>query len=147
VRPIFREVSRIPIKGIVVSVGELLDSNLLEAAITIFLSKSHIYRSATLTVTCLLLALGLAACGSSAKRSAGTQSSQTRLLDTQKVALAIELSVLHQRDLHAQVFCPSRVPQLRGQSFTCLAYAPKVMPAAFTVTQVNQAGDVQYSSE
>ena len=114
---------------------------------TISPSKSQIHRSAALVLTCLLLALGLAACGSSTNRSADTQTTQTRLLDTQKVALAIEQSVLHQRNLHAQVFCPSRVPQLRGQTFTCLAYAPKVMPAAFTITQINQAGDVQYSSK
>jgi hypothetical protein len=94
-----------------------------------------------------MLTVGLCACGSSADHTVGaTADRRSPLLDTQRVASAIEQSVLHQRELHARVFCPSLVPQAQGQTFTCLAYAPGVSPAAFTVIQLDGAGHVRYSS-
>ncbi len=115
----------------------------------IFLKRLHISGAQVLAWSLCLLALGLSACGSSGQVSSSDASAnrQGPLLNTKRVELAIEQSVLVQRDLHAQAFCPSQVQQMRGQTFICLAYAPKVRPAAFTVRQIDDAGRVQYSSK
>jgi hypothetical protein len=88
----------------------------------------------------VVLVCGLSACGST--RPAGT--SAQRYLDTSRVALAIERSTLSQRGLHAYAYCPSEVPQIKGQSFTCIAYAARVAPATFTVVQLDARGHVRY---
>jgi hypothetical protein len=101
-----------------------------------------------------VLALGLAtclvtSCGASTKSrsTALALSGSTKFLNTHRVELAIDQSVLEQRGLQAHAFCPSRVPQVTGQTFTCIAYAPKVNPATFNVVQIDSSGHVRYSSK
>jgi hypothetical protein len=86
---------------------------------------------------------GLSACGSTGTDSPHAQ----RYLNTSRVALAIERSTLSQRGLHAQAYCPSEVPQMEGQRFTCIAYAAKVRPAIFTVVQLDAQGHVRYTAQ
>ena len=90
-----------------------------------------------------VLACGLSACGSGSSNGAQAQ----RYLNTSRVALAIEQSSLSQRGLHARAYCPSEVPQIKGQRFTCIAYAPQVAPAIFTVVQLDAQGHVRYTAQ
>jgi hypothetical protein len=89
------------------------------------------------------LACGLSACGSTSSGGAHAQ----RYLDTSRVALAIEQSALSQRGLHAHAYCPSEVPQMKDQRFTCIAYAARVAPAIFTVVQLDAQGHVRYAAQ
>jgi hypothetical protein len=90
-----------------------------------------------------VLACGLSACGSTHPASVRAQ----RYLDTSRVALAIEQSALSQRNLHTHAYCPSEVPQIKGQTFTCIAYAARVAPAIFTVVQLDTNGHVRYAAQ
>lgn len=101
-----------------------------------------------------IFVLGLASClvsscGDSTRSRSTTValSGSTKFLNTGRVEEAIDESVLDQRGLQAHAFCPSRVPQAVGQTFTCIAYAPKVHPAAFNVVQIDSSGHVRYSSK
>jgi hypothetical protein len=92
---------------------------------------------------CVLPVCGLWACGG--RRS--VHSSAAHYLNTARVALAIEQSILSQRGLHARVYCPAEVPQIKGQRFTCIASVSGVAPATFAVVQVDAQGHVQYASK
>ena len=89
-----------------------------------------------------MLACGLSACGSAGPTGVHAQ----RYLDTSRVALAIEQSTFSQRGLRAHAYCPSEVPQIKGQRFTCIAYAARVAPAIFTVVQLDAQGHVRYAA-
>jgi hypothetical protein len=106
------------------------------------------HKAFRLTGTTLAVGAAIAAlsgCGSSHRATSASNADQ-RFLNTQRVALAIDDSISAQRGLQAHTFCPAAVPQMKGQTFTCIAYAPDVDPAAFNVVQVDGAGRVQYSS-
>jgi hypothetical protein len=90
------------------------------------------------TLTC-----GASACGSAQPGDTDDQ----HYLNTSRVERAIEQSVLSQRDRHAHVYCPTEVPQVKGQRFTCLAYSASEVPTLFTAVQVDAQGDVQYSAK
>jgi hypothetical protein len=93
-------------------------------------------------LVCLLSVCGLWACGEQA-----APSNAGHYLNTTRIALAIKQSILSQRGLHARVYCPVEVPQIKGQRFTCIASVSRVAPATFTVIQVDAQGHVQYASK
>ena len=66
------------------------------------------------------------------------------VLDTAKVAGAIEAAVLSQRKLHAQVTCPARVLQKKGVYFTCIATAGGVSHP-FRVLETDGSGHVRFN--
>jgi hypothetical protein len=71
-----------------------------------------------------ILALGaIDLSGNSSTSSASTTTHpKVVILDTSKVARAIETSIRLQRDgLRSTVTCPRGVPQVAGRSFTCTA--------------------------
>jgi len=108
-------------------------------------------RGATLAAAALTGAALLSACGSSG--SSGTTSGGN--LDTARVALSIEQSILSERHIHAKVTCPVTVAQETGKIFTCTAVSTvttKGKPATtvttpFTVTVQNNKGYVTYRGE
>ena len=71
-------------------------------------------------------------------------------MDTSRVAISIEQSILTKRHLHATVSCPAVVPQEQGRTFVCTATtrstkAPfTVSKTPFTVTVQNNKGYVTY---
>jgi hypothetical protein len=71
------------------------------------------------------------------------------MLDTKKVAVAIEASILQEKRLHSTVDCPAAVAQKKGLTFTCVAVTVShhhPLHTIFTVQQVNNLGDVAYAS-
>src|SRR5271167_4548901 len=102
-------------------------------------------RGAILTVTALVCTALVSACGSS-------KSTPTNL-NTNRVALSIEQSILTKRHLTATVSCPAAVPQEQGKTFVCIATtrstkAPfTVTKTPFTVTEQNAKGYVTYVGE
>src|ERR1700680_4084045 len=101
-------------------------------------------RAATVAVTALACAALMSACGSSSTSSAKTN------LDTARVALSIEQTVLAKRHVHATVVCPSAVPQEAGRTFECVATTTATKPphavvkTPFVVTIQNSKGYVTY---
>jgi hypothetical protein len=102
----------------------------------------------------------LSACGGSSSSSSSTSTGgaaanashagqPTRLLDTKRVALAIEQSIQSQRQISSKVTCPRAVPQEKGRTFTCVAQTKahnQHVKTVFTVSQKNDAGRVNYAS-
>jgi hypothetical protein len=99
----------------------------------------------------------LSACGSSSSSST-TSSGAKGNLDTARIALSIEQSILAQRHIHAKVTCPAAVPQQTGKTFTCIATntttvtphggkpTKTTVTTPFTVTVQNNRGYVTYHS-
>lgn len=98
----------------------------------------------------VLAAEALAACGGSASPAASGKPAAHGTLNTPRVALAIENSILTERHIHATVVCPPNVPQEQGLTFTCVAttYTKGHHPVhtMFTVSQTDGAGHVYYQS-
>jgi hypothetical protein len=82
-----------------------------------------------------------------------------KTLDTARIALSIEDSILAQRHIHAKVTCPTAEPQETGHVFTCIATSTSTVtpkgggkPSAvtvttpFTVTVQSSRGYVTYHS-
>jgi hypothetical protein len=105
-------------------------------------------RRAMLAATgALSLGAGVGACGSS------SHGKRVVKLDTKRVAQAIVDSIKQEKNLKATVSCPPDVPQKKGSSFKCTATTytttnGKKTPVytAFTVNQINDRGNVYYSS-
>lgn len=109
-----------------------------------------------------LIAAGLAgvvlsACGGSSSSSSTTAASSaagaaalpSHLLNTKRVALAIEQSIFTERKLHSKVTCPPAVPQQKGRTFSCVAAThshKRSVKTVFTVFQKDGAGQVYYAS-
>jgi hypothetical protein len=101
--------------------------------------------------TVALTAVVLAGCGGSTQPSANGKPAINGKLNTPRVALAIEHSILSERHIKAKVSCPPNVPQEKGLSFTCVAttYTKKghhPIHTMFTVFQTDSAGHVYYQS-
>jgi anti-sigma factor RsiW len=100
-------------------------------------------------VLALACAALIGACGSS--KSATSQSKAK--LDTARVARSIEQSILAQRHLRSTVVCPTAVPQVKGETFECLATTRtitkpvKVGKTPFLVTIQNGNGYVTYAGK
>ncbi len=107
-------------------------------------------RGAIAAVVALACAALLSACGSS---NSSTTSTSTTNLNTNRVALSIEQSVLAERHLHVTVTCPATVPQEKGRTFVCIATGhstktPSVVTKTpFKVTVENSKGYVTYKGE
>jgi len=91
----------------------------------------------------------LSACGSSSSSSSTTKTN----LDTAKIAVSIEQSILKQRHIHATVSCPTPIPQEVGKTFTCVARSTSTVngksttvTTPFTVTVQSTKGYVTYHS-
>lgn len=89
-------------------------------------------------IPALVLAVGLlpAACGSSGS---------IPTLDTGKIERAIVRSSLVQRGQHAQVSCPSAMPQVEGLRFSCVAMVGSV-GTRFVVVQLDGFGRVRFEA-
>lgn len=81
----------------------------------------------------------VSACGSSSKKPPAA----VRHLNTARVAISIEQSILKQRHLHAKVSCPAVVLQEAGRNFDCVALMRKGVKTTFAVTQGSN-GNVTY---
>jgi Domain of unknown function (DUF4333) len=88
------------------------------------------------------VSLLLSACGSSGSAS---RSHAPKVLNTAKVARAIQQSSLSQRGEHAKVSCPTGVRQQKGLAFSCTALVGSVS-TRFVVTQLDGNGDVHYEA-
>jgi hypothetical protein len=105
-------------------------------------------RGAIVAIAGLSCAALLSACGSS-KSSTESTSAKTKV-DTAKVALSIEQTVLAKRRLHAKVVCPAEVPAVTGATFECIATSTATKPphavtkTPFVVTIQNPRGYVTY---
>jgi hypothetical protein len=85
-----------------------------------------------------------AGCGGGGKSTSSTPTpASTHILDTGKVAQAIQDSIKAERKLKAKVVCPSQVPQQKGFKFACLAVL-KHGSTTFTVDQTDDQGHVTY---
>jgi hypothetical protein len=104
-------------------------------------------RGIIVTITALACT-ALAACGSS-KSSTESTAAKTHV-DTARVALSIEQTVLAKRRIHAKVVCPAEVPAVPGQTFECIATSTATNPphavtkTPFVVTIQNTRGYVTY---
>jgi hypothetical protein len=66
-------------------------------------------------------------------------------LNTGKIERAIAQSSLAQRGEHAQVSCPSTVPQIEGLKFSCRAVVGSVS-TRFVVVEQDGSGHVHYEA-
>jgi len=104
-------------------------------------------RGAGLAASALACAALLGACGSSSSSSTTTAPTN---LDTARVQLSIQQSILSERHLQAKVVCPTTVPQETGKTFECIATTttkttpPKTVTTPFVVTIQNSKGYVTY---
>lgn len=101
----------------------------------------RIARAVLVTITALLAAALISACGSS--------KSTIKDLDTAHVALAIQESIFEQRHIHATVRCPPTVLQEPGKNFVCIATTRSkgvARTTSFAVTQHNN-GYVTYHGQ
>jgi hypothetical protein len=78
----------------------------------------------------------LAACGSS---------ESSTILNSGKIERAIAQSSLAQRGQHAQVSCPSAIPQMEGLKFSCTAVVGSVS-TRFVVVEQDGFGRVRYKA-
>jgi hypothetical protein len=101
--------------------------------------------------------LALSACGGSSSSSSSSTSpatsahtgGATHLLNTKRVALAIQQSIHSERRISSKVVCPRAVPQEKGRTFTCVAKTKshnQQVKTVFTVYQKNDSGKVNYAS-
>jgi hypothetical protein len=100
-------------------------------------------------MTALACAALVSACGSSKSSTESSNAAKTNV-DTARVAVSIEQTILAKRRLHAKVVCPTAVPAVPGATFECIATttATKAPHAAvktpFVVTIQNTRGYVTY---
>ena len=104
-------------------------------------------RGASVAITALVCAALASACGSSKNSSEGTTPKAN--VDTPKVALSIEGTILEKRHLKSTVTCPAPMPAVPGNTFECIATLtnPKthaVSKAPFVVTIQSARGYVTY---
>jgi hypothetical protein len=112
-------------------------------------------RSLAVTAAVVAGATLLGACGSSSPSSSSSATSSapskptpTAILNTKRVALAIENSVFRERNIHVKVTCPPVVPQEKGRNFACLARIPhNSSRTPVAVTQQNDKGYVTFKVE
>jgi hypothetical protein len=75
----------------------------------------------------------------------GVSPSRTQLLNTAKVAAAIQRSISSQRKVSTTVRCPSDIPMQRGLPFICTATSANGRHTEFDVTQT-AGGHVTYKA-
>jgi hypothetical protein len=114
------------------------------------LARGHGSRpGAIVAVAALACAALISACGSSSSES----STPSKPVDTAKVALSIEQTVLAKRHTHVKVVCPPTEVSEPGHTFECVATARSTKPpfvetkTPFVVTVQNHVGYVTYASK
>jgi hypothetical protein len=90
-----------------------------------------------------LLTLMLAGCGGTTVSLPTTPGGVSLILNTGRVARAIEASILSQRDLHSTVSCPHNEPVQKGLHFVCVA-TTSAGKTPFAVTEVDNRGSTTY---
>jgi hypothetical protein len=90
-----------------------------------------------------VLLVGLGACG--AALPPPQTSRQQNLTNIAQIQTAIQDTVAAKQHLRGTAYCPSKVPALAGESFSCVVAIAGHRPAIFTVTEVNSSGDVTYA--
>lgn len=90
----------------------------------------------------LALVCGLGACGAALPPPpSGTQN----LSNIAQIQTAIQDTLAAKQHLHGTAYCPTTVPALSGETFSCVVAIAGHRPAIFTVTEVNSSGDVTYA--
>jgi hypothetical protein len=106
-------------------------------------------RGGIAAVAALVCTALISACGSSTSSTSSTPAKTD--LNTKRVALSIEQSILSERHIHAKVSCPAVVPQQQGKSFVCIATTFKgktpTGTTPFAVTVQNNKGYVTYQAK
>jgi hypothetical protein len=99
-------------------------------------------------VAALAAAVLISACGSSSSSSRPTPetATPTAILNTHRIELSIEQSILSERHIHAKVACPSVVPQQKGRNFACIATIGTTK-TPFAVIQTDNSGHVTYHAK
>src|SRR5438876_12306941 len=106
-------------------------------------------RGAIVAITALGCAALISACGSS-KSGESSGSGAKANVDTARVALSIEQTILAKRKLHSKVTCPAPMPAVPGNTFECIASVIAAKPphtvskTPFVVTIQNLRGYVTY---
>jgi hypothetical protein len=104
-------------------------------------------------ITVAVTALGCAALASACGSSSSSSSTPSKPVDTAKVALSIEQTVLAKRHAHVKVVCPPTEASEPGKTFECVATARSTKPpfvetkTPFVVTIQNRIGYVTYASK
>ena len=91
----------------------------------------------------LALVCGLGACG--AALPPPQSSGQQNLTNIEQIEMAIQNTLAAKQHLHGTAYCPTTVPALTGETFSCVVAIAGHRPAIFTVTEVNSSGDVTYA--
>ena len=106
-------------------------------------------RGSIAAITALAFAALASACGSSSNSPPTPKTN----LNTTRVAVSIQQTVLEKRHLHATVTCPPVVPQEKGRTFECIAEIRAKKPphavtkTPFLVTIQTDRGYVTYVGE
>jgi hypothetical protein len=109
-------------------------------------------RGAIAAITAVACAALASACGSSKSSSESSSGAKTNV-DTARVALSIEQSVLTQRHIRAKVVCPATVAAVPRATFECIATSTATKPphavtkTPFLVTIQNARGYVTYAGK
>jgi uncharacterized protein DUF4333 len=109
----------------------------------------RVSRGTIVAATALACAALVSACGSSSSKTTSVKTN----LDTARVALSIEQTILEKRHLKAKVVCPAVVPQEQGRTFECIATTKGTKPpfpvgkTPFLVTIQNSKGYVTYQGK
>ena len=82
-------------------------------------------------------ALALAACGGSSSSTTPTTQAPPNLPNIAQIEGAIAGTIQKANHVSARVLCPSRVPQLPGETFSCVGVAttPRAQTFQFLVTE------------
>jgi len=72
-------------------------------------------------------------------------SGQQNLTNIEQIQTAIQGTLAAKQHLHGTAYCPTTVPALTGETFSCVVAFAGHRPAIFTVTEVNSSGDVSYA--
>jgi hypothetical protein len=57
---------------------------------------------------------------------------------------AIQTTLAAQRSLHGHAYCPTTVPEMKGEVFSCIVALPHHAPVVFKVIELNDTGYVSY---
>jgi hypothetical protein len=88
-----------------------------------------------MSIFAILSAASLAACGSNLPSP--KSSSRAYLPNIPQIQTAVAQSVLARDRIRVTVLCPAVVPQIQGETFSCLAYTakPRLRTLTFLVTE------------
>jgi hypothetical protein len=91
----------------------------------------------------MLAASALAGCGGALPpppTSGGSSNPQTDLPNIPQIETAIADSVLARDHVRVRVLCPAIVPEIQGETFSCVAVAGKPRPRTLTFLVTEHAG-------